>query len=99
MIIKLNIPDEYIQDFIDSECYWNMYRDMIPNPEFDDTQDESEDNPMLIPNPKTKAQFAKQCIPLVLGNRMLKYKRIVVKEQTDISTQAEVDGINIHIEE
>jgi hypothetical protein len=98
MILKINIPDDRVSDLVDSECYWNMYRDMIPNPEYDDTEDDSPENPMLINNPKTREQFAKEHIPIILLNRMVKYKRIIRKSQTDSETQAEVDGINITIE-
>jgi hypothetical protein len=50
--IKINIPDDKLQAIINAFCEQYQYQDKIPN-----LEDES--GIVFIPNPQTKAQFAK----------------------------------------
>lgn len=55
--------------------------DQIPNPDFDEGQEESETNVRMIDNPETLAQFGNRMVRIFLAENVKAYEVRLAKQQ------------------
>jgi len=85
--ITLNISDQDEKKIVDAYCLIFAYRETIRNPDFDNKEPESVDNPQNIPNPETKGQFTKRMI----SNHI---KKVVFRAEKHLAVQT-IEDITI----
>lgn len=86
MEVKFTIPTAHTTRIIDGVCYEHHYQAEVPDP----------DNPeKVIPNPETKAQFAKKMIVQWVKNCVKSYEGVQAAHAARDEKIAEVEAINI----
>lgn len=83
--LVFTIPDQYVADVLDAFADKYEYREEI---EVDDPDSDMPGMYITVPNPQTKAQFAKQ----VILNHI---KTVYVQYKEKIDTQAAVDAVTV----
>jgi len=64
--------------------------EQLPNPDFDDSQEESETNNRMIDNPETLAQFGNRMVREFLANNVRAYEVRVAKQQAQEALNSDV---------
>ena len=85
--LTINIPDQVAQNVMDAYALRFGRPEFTANPGFNPNQEESETNPRVIPNPETKAQFAKRMvieqIKHVYNTAKLRAEKAKIKQDLD----------------
>ena len=79
--IKLNIPADKIQLIIDSFCNVYGWKENIDDPEGED----------MIPNPETKAQFAKRMVIEYVKDTVLREEKRLYQLELDEFTPTNIE--------
>lgn len=58
----VDIPDEFLDQVVAALAYNYGHQDQIDNPNFNNEEPVSEDNPEKIENPETVGMFANRCV-------------------------------------
>lgn len=90
----INIPDEHVDRVVSGVANQYGYQEFLDNPDFNDLEEVSEENPETIPNPQTKGQFVNQ---VVRGFLIDNVKAWEAKQAADAARQAAIDSVNIDI--
>ena len=70
------------------------YREQIPNPEFNNLKVESDENPKLIANPKSRTQFALNYIAEKFGNMIVSEFAFLKRKNL---TPAQLDQLKLDV--
>jgi hypothetical protein len=74
MQIQINVPDAVVPEMVDALCQRYGYQATLPDPNVSGG---------TIPNPETRAQFAKRQISVWLNHELIAYRRWLKEQQAD----------------
>jgi len=74
----ITIPDDKVQDVLDAFANQYNYQEQVPNPDYDPDVPASEET---VPNPISKASFAKGTVRAFVKNVYIAYKATEIDEQ------------------
>ena len=80
---SVEIADQDVARVLNSLAVNYGRPDQVPNPEFDPMQPVSEDNPELIDNPETVAQFGNRMVREFLANNVKAHEIKLAKKQAE----------------
>jgi len=86
---SVEIADTDVDRVLNAIAFNYRRQTTIKNPDFDDTQPESAENPKNIPNPETLSQFANRMVRKFLEDNVATYQIRIAKQQAE--EQADTD--------
>ncbi len=73
-VFSIEIADADVPRVIGAVCANYNRPDMVPNPSFDSTQEESESNPLQVDNPEDTYQFTNRIVRQFLAENVSAYE-------------------------
>ena len=90
-IFELAIADEDVQRVFDAICNNYNRPESVDNPDFDDAQPDSDENPARIDNPETQGEFVHRMVRKFLADHVAAYEIKLAKQQAVDNTSVDVD--------
>ena len=90
----IDIPDEHVDRVISGVANQYGYQATVSNPDFNELEDESEDNPRSLPNPETIGGFVNKVVRDFLVNNVRAWES---KQAAEVARVAAIEAVDIAI--
>ena len=95
----IEIADEDVDRVMNAVAANYSWLENVANPDFDETEEVSDENPQTITNPETKYQFTNRMVRAFLSDHVRAYEIKVAKEAAANAVDTVVDITNPHLSE